>query len=68
LQGHFGGTNVSLGQLCCQGGARTLAYRLILMGDRHDAVVATIEETGSTGATIQMQVQTLLSEKNRGAG
>jgi LmbE family N-acetylglucosaminyl deacetylase len=49
-----GGTNVSLGQQRCQGGASASAIRLIQMGDRHDSVVASNEETGSIGSTDQV--------------
>ncbi len=45
---------------------QVLDFRLILMGDRHDAVGATNQETGSTGTIIQLQVQTLLSDKTAG--
>ena len=36
------------------------------MGDRHDAVVATNVETGSTGTLEQLHMQTLLPERTAG--
>jgi len=40
------------------------AYRLILMGDRHDSVVASDEETGSTGTATQVGTMKSPAVKN----